>query len=285
MRFTPRKLAGNVNVSSGHPLTELAWLLGGLLTLLIAVYLAFWMAGELLAPHVPVEVEVWAGQHVLGQLDQKSNPALQQRLYQLLATLPAESPLHRYNFSVSLVDNEEINALALPGGHMVVFSGLLKEIRSENELAMVLAHELGHYARRDHLRGMGRGLGMTLLMATLFGQESHAAGIAARFFSGLEMRYSQKQETAADAFGLQLLTARYGHAGGASDFFERLSEKAGSRFKYLLASHPHPRARIESLQHLIAEAGYPLKKTLPLQGKKLLFSNDRAATGSEEKPE
>ncbi|APG28667.1 hypothetical protein A7E78_12990 [Syntrophotalea acetylenivorans] len=251
------------------------------MTLLIAVYLAFWLASELLAPQVPVKVEVWAGQHLLGQLDQESNPALQQRLDQLLAMLPTGSPLHRYEFSVSLVNSDEVNALALPGGHMVIFSGLLKEIRSENELAMVLAHELGHYARRDHLRGMGRGLGMTLLMATLFGQESRAAGIAARFFSGLEMRYSQKQETAADTFGLQLLTARYGHAGGATNFFERLEGQVGSRFDYLLASHPHPRARIASLQRMITEAGYPLADTLPLQGEELLIDNDRAAINAD----
>lgn len=274
MKFTPKKLAGNVNVSSGHPLTEFAWLLGGLLTLLMALYLVFWLASEWMAPRVPVAVEVWAGQHLLGQLEQESNPALQQRLDGLLAVLPADSPLHRYNFSVSLVNNEEINALALPGGHIVVFSGLLKKIHSENELSMVLAHELGHYARRDHLRGMGRGLGMTLLMATLFGQDSRAAGIASRFFSGLEMRYSQKQEVAADTFGLQLLTTRYGHAGGATDFFERLEGHAGSRFDYLLASHPHPRARIVSLQRMIAEAGYPIAAPLPLQGEQLLIDTN-----------
>ncbi|MCD4688930.1 MAG: M48 family metallopeptidase [Desulfuromonadaceae bacterium] len=277
MKFSPKALAGNVNVSSGHPLTELAWLLGGLITLLMAVYLAFWLVSELFAPRVSVAVEVWAGQHLLGQLQQESNPALQKRLDGLLAVLPAESPLHRYHFSVSVVNNEEINALALPGGHIVVFSGLLKEIRSENELAMILAHELGHYARRDHLRGMGRGLGMTMLLATLFGQDSRAAGIASGFFSGLEMRYSQQQESAADTFGLQLLTARYGHAGGASDFFERLADKAGNRFSYLLASHPHPQARSASLQQMITDAGYRRAETLPLQGEKLLNDHDPPA--------
>jgi predicted Zn-dependent protease len=277
MKFSPKALTGNVNVSSGHPVTEFAWLLGGLLTLLMAVYLAFWLISELLAPRVPVSVEIWAGRHLLGQLEQESNPALQQRLDGLLAVLPAESPLLRYDFSVSVANNEEINALALPGGHIVVFSGLLKEIRSENELAMILAHELGHYARRDHLRGMGRGLGMTLLLATLFGQDSRAAGIASGFFSGLEMRYSQQQESAADTFGLQLLTARYGHAGGATDFFERLADKAGSRFDYLLASHPHPHARIASLQRMITDAGSRRAETLPLQGEKLLSGNDQTA--------
>lgn len=276
MKFTPRALTGNVNVSSGHPLTEFAWLLGGLLTLLLALYLAFWLTSELVAPRVPVAVEVWAGQHLLGKLEQESSPALQKRLDGLLAVLPTQSSLHRYDFSVSVVSSDEINALALPGGHIVVFSGLLKEIRSENELAMVLAHELGHYRRRDHLRGMGRGLGMTLLLATLFGQDNRAAGIAAGFFSGMEMRYSQKQEIAADSFGLQLLTARYGHAGGASDFFERQAGNAGSRFDYLLASHPHPQARIASLQRMVADAGYRLAETLPLKGEQLLADNEKS---------
>ena len=274
MKFRPKALAGNVNVSSGHPLTELAWLLGGLITLLLAVYLAFWLISELFAPRVPVAVEVWAGQHLLGQLEQESNPALQQRLDGLLAVLPAESPLHRYNFSISVVNNEEINALALPGGHIVVFSGLLREIRSENELAIILAHELGHYAHRDHLRGMGRGLGMSLLLATLFGQDSWAAGISSQFFSSLEMRYSQQQEIAADTFGLQLLAARYGHAGGATDFFTRLADRAGGRFSYLLASHPHPQSRIAGLRRTIAAEGYGLEVTVPLQGVRRLSGSE-----------
>lgn len=270
MKFTPRELSGNVNVSSSHPLAELAWLVGGLMTLLIAVYLAFWLASELLAPRVPVAVEVWAGQQLLKQTHHTVNPALQQRLEDLLATLPPDSPLHLYDFSVSVLETPEINAMALPGGHIVVFSGLLQEIRSENELAMVLGHELGHYARRDHLRGMGRGLGMTLLMATLFGPDSRAAGLASRFLSITEMRYSQHQEATADAFGLQLLNARYGHAGGASEFFSRLAERAGGRFSYLLASHPHPRDRIASLQQQMAAAGYRVGETVPLQGADLL---------------
>ena len=81
--------------------------------------------------------------------------------------------------------------MALPGGQIMVFSGLLKKVNLENELAMVLGHELGHYAHRDHLRGMGRGLGVTLGLAMLFGQDSAVAGIASDLFLGMEMRYSR----------------------------------------------------------------------------------------------
>jgi predicted Zn-dependent protease len=274
MKFTPKALEGNVNVSRTHPLAELAWLAGGLLTLVAAVYLILWLVTDLLLPQVPVGVEVWAGKHLLHQVAASRNPPLQQRLDALLAALPADSPLQRYDFSVSVVKNEEVNAMALPGGHIVVFSGLLQQVRSENELGMVLAHELGHYARRDHLRGMGRGLGATLVLATLFGRDSSAARIASRLFTGVEMRYSQAQEAAADAFGLHLLAARYGHAGGATDFFSRLAGQGNSRFSYLLASHPRPEARIASLQQMISAAGYRLAATEPLQGDSLLAGRE-----------
>jgi predicted Zn-dependent protease len=270
MKFTPKALSGNVNVSRTHPLAEFAWLIGGLLTLVAAIYLIFWLVAEMVAPRVPVAVEIWAGNHLLGRVATGRNPALQQRLDALVAALPDDSPLHRYDFSVSVINNGEVNAVALPGGHIAVFSGLLQEVRSENELAMVLAHELGHYARRDHLRGMGRGFGVTLVLAAIFGEDSRAADIAAKLFTGMEMRYSRQQEATADAFGLQLLVARYGHAGGAADFFTRLAGKNDGLSDYLFASHPQPQARIAALQHMIAAAGYRTEATEPLQGSSLL---------------
>jgi predicted Zn-dependent protease len=79
-----------------------------------------------------------------------------------------------------------------------------------------------------------------------------------------QARYSQEQETAADRFGLELLDKRYGHVGGATDFFRRMAEKAGGNMPYLLASHPHPKARIAVLEAVTAERGYRLAAIEPL---------------------
>jgi predicted Zn-dependent protease len=269
MKYTPKELTGNVNVSSSHPLKELAWLVGGLVTIVAVISLGFWWMAELVVPRVPVDVEVWAGKYLMGKYPNQENPDLTKLLQKIVKTLPPESPLHKYKFSVSVAENEAVNAMALPGGQIMVFSGLLKKVHSENELAMVLGHELGHYAHRDHLRGMGRGLGVTLALAMFFGQDSSVAGIASDLFLGMEMRYSRQQETAADAFGLDMLAAGYGHAGGATDFFSRLAGEAGGKFPYLLASHPHPDDRIVGLQKMIAEKGYPLRKTVPWKVGKL----------------
>jgi len=85
---------------------------------------------------------------------------------------------------------------------------------------------------------------------------------------GLEMRCSQRQERNADAFGLDLLVAGNGHAGGATDFFSRLAGESGSKAAYILASHPHPEDRISALKKMIGEKGYRVGPGVPFPGLK-----------------
>lgn len=269
MKFTPKHIEGNVNVSKTHPLVELGWLIGGVLLLVLIFYLLLGIATDIAVAKIPAKAEAWLGEKFSGRLDALENQPLQVQLQHLLDHLPVDSPLRQYEFYVQLVDSEEINALALPGGHIMVFSGLVEQAESENELAMVLAHELGHFAHRDHLRRLGRGLGLTVATMMLFGENSAASDLASKLFLVSESHYSREQESAADRFGLDLLVASYGHAGGATDFFDRVGKKAGSRVPYLLASHPHPQDRIGKLQELIAAKRYRIEATRPLD--KALF--------------
>ena len=264
MKFTPKHIDENVNVSKTHPLVELAWLVGGMLLLAMVFYLVLGVTADLAVAKIPIKAEVWLGEHFVDSFEANENEPLRRRLQTLLDNLPADSPLHNYTFTVQLVKNKEINALALPGGHIVVFSGLVEQAESENELAMVLAHELGHFAHRDHLERLGRGLGLTVATMLVFGEDSAVSRLVSNLFLVTESSYSRQQESEADSFGLDLLVSSYGHAGGAADFFARVGKKAGSRGPYLLASHPHPDDRIEGLQRLISENGYPVEMTTPL---------------------
>lgn len=265
MKFIPKEIEGNVNVSSTHPLAELAWLIGGLAFILTVAWFALGLATELAATKIPVAAENWLGERALAALKVEANPALDKRLQALVQALPADSPLHGYHFTVHRLESDEINAVALPGGHIVVFSGLLQKVNSENELAMVLAHELGHFAHRDHLKGLGRGLGIAVAAMLLIGPDNSATQLATNLFLPLQARYSQKQEAAADAFGVDLLTARYGHAGGATAFFDRLTAEAGAPLAYVLASHPHPGERIARIRERIAQQRFEEKTTVPLE--------------------
>ncbi len=256
MKFNPQELEGNVNVTPTHPLIDFAWMLGGLVAIIGLIYLLLAVGTDLAVEHIPVKAEVWLGERGLSEFPGEADAELQSRLDLLLAELPNDSELREYNFRAYRSSSEQVNAIALPGGNIVVFAGLLKEVKSENELAMILGHELGHFAHRDHLRGLGRGLGLSIASALLFGEDSAISNLVSRTLLTFQSSYSQQQEEAADAYGLHLLDARYGHVGGAADFFVRSAETAGSKFTYLFASHPHPSARIKHLQKLIADNQY-----------------------------
>ncbi len=263
MKFTPVALPDNVNVSKTHPLIELLWLVGGFVVLVGVLFLLLGITTDLAVSKTPIKIETWIGELGLNEFPGTENEALNNRLELLLEQLPSHSPLRRYQFHVHLADSDEVNAIALPGGNIVVFAGLLKEIQSENELAMVLAHELGHFAHRDHLRGLGRGLGVAVASVLLFGENSATSSVISNALLTFNRRYSQQQETAADQFGIDLLTKRYGHAGGAIDFFSRINTN-DEQVSYLLATHPHPQARIAALHQRIKNRHYQMKALDPL---------------------
>lgn len=270
MKFTPRELEGNVNVSRTHPLVELAWLLGGLSLLAVAFYLVLGLLTDRIVAWIPPEVDLRLGQRMMGDIPASRSPALQQRLQALIDQLPPDSPLRQNPITAWTLHTGDANAVALPGGNIVIFSGLLEQVDSENALAMVLAHELGHIAHRDHLRGMGRSLGLTVASLLVFGSDSSATRFVSNLGTSLETSFSREQELAADAFALDLLQARYGHVGGASTFFERITQEKRHQPPTFFSTHPHPEARIAHLRQQATTKGYPTGTVEPLHREELV---------------
>jgi len=264
MKFTPKQLPGNVNVSRTHPLVEFFWLVSGIVILGAVFVFALGFTTDWVAEKAPLSLENWLGRQTLKHFPGEGNPELSQRLDALLASADSEPSLQRYSFRILLIESDEVNAAALPGGTIVIFSGLLEEIASENELMMVIGHELGHFAHRDHLRGLGRGLGIAMATAMIFGQDSGFSDLVAKAVLPVQAGYSQRQERAADLFALDLLARHYGHCGGADDFFVRHAAGGGPKLAYFLASHPHPQARIDALNQAIEQKHYALQPPEPL---------------------
>lgn len=265
MKFTPRLPTENVNAPKSHPLIDLAWMTGGLILLCLLVFGALGLTVDLVIDHLPSRVEGWLGDYARRQFPAQEETPLQRRLDALVAVLPADSTLRGQSFRALLSDDPQINAVALPGNTIIVFAGLLRAVESENELSMVLAHELGHFAHRDHLRQLGRGLTLTALSAMLFGENSAATELVSDLFLTWQAGYSRQQEAAADLYALELLVARYGQAAGATDLFTHLAAEMKSRPTYLLASHPYPEKRIEILRTIIARRHYPVAERSPLE--------------------
>jgi predicted Zn-dependent protease len=142
----------------------------------------------------------------------------------------------------------------------------MKQVESENELAFVLGHELGHFRNRDHLKSLGRDLALALLIATL-SQGSSVGDLAALSgdLAGRSFSRETGREAEADAYGLSLVVAEFGHLEGATDFFEKLPapenvvERSLSSY---LNTHPLSEERIEDMTRLAEEKGWPAEGEL-----------------------
>lgn len=244
-----------------------------LLGLGIAIGIAAWLASAIVWL-LPPEVERQLGQAIVPVYEAQAQPSATQNTLNLLldrleAHLPEENfPEEQQNrdYQVIYMPDETVNALAIPGDRIVIYQGLLTEAESENELMMVLGHELGHFANRDHLRGLSRSLLVRLSVGAFLGDLGSLGAIASNSISSISnAQFSQQQEKQADEVGLILLNKEYGHAAGATDFFARLKTRASQLPTLdILASHPPSEARIRQLETLIKDRGYAVKEKTPL---------------------
>lgn len=216
---------------------------------------------------IPLEVEQKLGQYIVPVFEQIAEPSSSQKsLEQLLSRLETHLPTEQRegrNYRLLVIDEAIVNAIALPGDTIVLYTGLVDQVESENEVAMILGHELGHFAHRDHLRALGRNLILQIAIASIFGDAGTLASISGSVVEGLgRSRYSQSQELEADEFGLDLLQKNYGHVGGATDFFERISRETRADFDFF-STHPSPKNRVAKLEATIREKRYPVKPPKP----------------------
>jgi Zn-dependent protease with chaperone function len=156
-----------------------------------------------------------------------------------------------YDVKVNVLDQDDPNAFAAPGGKMYVTTGFLRMVESENELAFVLGHELGHFHNKDHLRKLGFNLVYGALGVTL-GDGFEEMMETTLNISGA--KYSQAAELQADSFGLELLACAYGGVNDATKFFEKLNDQ--KKWAYFLSSHPDFNKRIQRIDALIDKHGF-----------------------------
>ena len=259
VKFTPIELQENVNVSKISPIKELFVLLGASLAIILSIYLALGITLDIIINQIPHKAESSLSKLInLTEFQTDESMVSTQRDVQaLLDSLVALMPENNMKYKVTIFHSDDVNALALPGGNIVVFSGLLKTVESENELAMVLGHELGHFYYKDHIRGLGRGIVFVIMSSILFGSTNDFTNLLSSAMMTMELKFSREQESAADEFGLYLLNAKYGHTGGSTDFFHKLHQQIElPEFLGFLTSHPVNAERVRNLSQLNDKFGY-----------------------------
>jgi len=178
--------------------------------------------------------------------------------YRLLDALPSKER-GPWDYHFYLIDSKEVNAFALPGGNVFVFTGLYDRMHTEDELAAVMGHELTH-VRKEHWAKMAaaqqkRQAGLMVVLGLTHAGRGwqNVAGLAD---SLLTLKYSRGDEDQADDEGLKDLVAAGYNPRGMLDLFHTLQEASGGGGgPAFLTDHPLTKQRIERTQERIDQMG------------------------------
>lgn len=161
-----------------------------------------------------------------------------------------------WDYRFYLIDSKEVNAFALPGGSIFIFTGLYDRMRTEDELAGVMAHELTH-VRKEHWANMTAkaakrqaGLGVLLGLTKAGRGWQTAAGLANNL---LNLKYSRSEEDQADSLGLQDMVAAGYNPRGMLGLFRILQQAGGGGGPSFLADHPLTSQRISRTEERISQ--------------------------------
>lgn len=175
-----------------------------------------------------------------------------------------------WKFSFDVISNSQINAFALPGGPIFLFSGLIDNMKTEDELAAVMAHEIAHVTREHWAYAYAEQQKRDLLLvglALIFRTNStvnNLLSITGDMVVGLP--YSRKHESESDTIGLRTLGSARFNPNGMVDVFEMMAKKAGGgSTPEFLRTHPTESTRIKKVRDQIQAMGgdYPPQTPLP----------------------
>jgi len=168
-----------------------------------------------------------------------------------------------YSWDFVLLRDDQVNAWALPGGHSAVYTGLFTVVQNDDELAVVLGHEVAHALARHSGERMTQGvfvnLGLTVAQVLSGDMDSQSREVLMQSLgivgqAGVILPFSRQHESEADHIGL-LLAADAGYDPRAAiTLWTRMGERGGERPPEILSTHPSEATRIERLEELMPQA-------------------------------
>ena len=232
-----------------------AWIgAGGAAVALMIFVIVPALAGQLTA-FIPPEREVRVGNAILRQFERLlskedlgdwrcTNPKGQMALERMMQALQ-QGQEFPYAVQVGVVDHKMINAFALPGGHIVVMRGLIEMAETPEQLAAILAHELGHVAQRDPIEQALRAAGTAGLLSLVLGDATGGTVLALAGETLISAKNSRDVEARADDFALVQMAKAGVSPEALAEFFELVLEEMGDQAFDMgwISSHPPSAAR------------------------------------------
>ncbi|MBI4553243.1 MAG: M48 family metalloprotease [Candidatus Latescibacteria bacterium] len=205
--------------------------------------------GQQFSREIEQEIKLWRNPEVVDYIDD-----LGQRLVQ--HSQRSDIPYH-----IKVVDTDEVNAFAIPGGYLYVNRGLISAAENESELAGVMGHEIGHVVGRHGSKQLSKQYGLQIITSLILGENPGFVRQLAGGFAGFGgqvglLRYSREAETEADLYSVHELYDAGIDPQGMATFFEKLlalhdTEPGG--LEKLFSTHPPTRERIAIVRAEIAK--------------------------------
>jgi beta-barrel assembly-enhancing protease len=191
---------------------------------------------------------------------------INQRIFNHILESPRIQSKNVYSYRMEIIAKDDIlNAFALPGGSIYVYTGLLKYLDSEAALAGVVGHEIAHAERRHATQRLTAYYGVSFLLSLLLGDSpSQIAEIAANLFVGVAfLANSRSDENESDEYSYQYLKDSRYYAGGVKFFFEKLRDDGlvssePDKIGTFLSTHPDPIARISETNTRLQSDNIPV---------------------------
>ncbi len=188
-----------------------------------------------------------------------SDTALTQRVKRIANKLIAAAPQLRpdcknWDWEVNVITEDTLNAWCMPGGKIVVYSGIVKQLKlTDDEIAVIVGHEMCH-ALREHSREQASQQVVTqgiVTVAQLFGVSSGITSLGKQALQlGVTLPFSREHETEADELGLELAWRAGFDPDAAPKLWQKMMDQSGSNPPEILSTHPSDERRIANLQAL-----------------------------------
>ena len=168
-----------------------------------------------------------------------------------------ESEISNFQWEFNLVKNDEINAFCMPGGKIVVYEGLMKLVSSDDELAVVLGHEVAHAVAKHSKERMSQQIlaqyGAQAVSAITKGKSYSTQQIASKVYGlganyGVMLPYSRKHESEADKMGLVLMSLAGYNPRTALTFWQKMSSASSASVPEFMSDHPSDANRIAAIE-------------------------------------
>jgi Zn-dependent protease with chaperone function len=233
-----------------------AGVLGALITIAIFVsiagsvyFLLLPKIAEYAASQIPIEAEVELGKQFYDsfvggmEIDKERSKELQ--AFAKKMDFQTEYPL-----KFTVVKDKQVNAFALPGGNIVVFDAILAKMKTPEELAALLSHEVTHVKERHSLKGLARGLAGSMVVSVLIGDMNAIGNLLVSQASNIyELGFTRDMEKEADLEGLEIMYHNNLDPKGMINLMERLHEEEKKygvdKMPAYLNSHPLTKERID----------------------------------------